>query len=153
MLNKISGRNARNQRAKAALKIKNDMENGKKWGDLTNGELHAYDKAKSSMHGRRGEKSAGRKAKEFVNWAKNDRQEPGSNKVGMTGKEGTGTSKPRKLGDTSGAGVQKKSLAERLAEHKRNKNTKPKVNLKAGLIIGAGGLGLLGAAHMLHGED
>ena len=133
---KTSGKNAKKQRAKIALRVKNDLDSGKKLGDLTNGEMHTFDKAKSKMLGNRGDKEAGKKAKSFANWAKNTRQEPGSTKVGTTGDKGEGLkyNKNSNAADDSKG----KGLKERLSDHKEKKIAKKESVRKGGSGLGMG---------------
>ncbi len=101
MLQKISGRNARKERARIGALIdrkaaSRQNPNGVKLGDLTNGEMHTWDRAKSALHGHKRRKEKGAKAKFYANWAKNDRAEPGnSNIVGTGGNQGEGALKPK----------------------------------------------------------
>lgn len=92
---KIAGKNAREQRAKIHFAVQKKLDNGEKLGNLTNGEMYVWDKAAATAAGRANNKKAGKKKKFYSNWAKYDRAEPGSIKVGIGGVIGEGTKKPK----------------------------------------------------------
>ncbi len=142
---KLAGRNAKKQRSKIASRIQRKLDDGGRWGDLTNGEIHTYDKAMSRLHGKEGRIKKGKETKSYVNWAKSTREDPYTGKVGSTGAHSE-----EYLKKNPKAG--KKNGFKKMLNSNNTKKTRPKLGLKGTLGMGAASLAMLGLAKKLE-ED
>ena len=123
-LTKIAGKNAKRQRDKIAAKVQRKVDAGGKLGDLSNGEMHSWNRARTKYHGKNKNKKAGRADKGFANWAKEARSEPGSDVMGTGGagrRNGKNVSYKDYKKNTNAGTNNQKPISERLDDYRKRK--------------------------------